>query len=97
MGRQWYEEPNGGKLLCKKNSFNDFVDVSRWLVNERRLTSADLLGCMGASAGGLLIGASVNQAPNLYKAAILDVPFVDGIATMIDGSIPLTINEWEGM
>ena len=86
MGRQWYEEPNGAKYLCKKNTFNDFVDVARWLLQERRMSSPDLLACTGASAGGLLIGATVNQAPELFKAAILDVPFVDVMATMVDAS-----------
>ena len=95
LGRQWYEEPNGAKYLCKKNSFNDFVDVARWLAHERRLTSPNLMGCVGASAGGLLIAAVINQAPDLFKAAIIDVPFVDVIATMIDGSLPLTLNERE--
>ena len=86
MGRTWYEPPNGAKYLCKKNSFNDFVDVARWFVQTRQLTSSDLLACMGASAGGLLVGAVINQAPDLFKAAVLDVPFVDVIATMTDGS-----------
>ena len=95
MGRQWYEEPNGAKYLCKKNSFNDFVDVARWLVEERKLTSAELLACNGASAGGLLAAAAINQAPELFKAAIIEVPFVDVMATMVDASLPLTANEWE--
>ena len=95
MGRQWYEEPNGAKYLCKKNTFNDFVDVARWLVEDRKLTSPDLLSCEGRSAGGLLIGASINQAPELFKMAVLGVPFVDVVCTMIDASIPLTAAEWE--
>lgn len=94
MGRQWYEEPNGAKYLCKKNTFNDFVDVARWLVNDRKLTTPELLSCEGRSAGGLLIGASINQAPDLFKTAILGVPFVDVVPTMIDHTIPLTTAEW---
>lgn len=95
MGRQWYEEPNGAKYLCKKNTFNDFVDVARWLIDIKKLTSPELLSCEGRSAGGLLIGASVNQAPELFKMALLGVPFVDVVPTMIDASIPLTSAEWE--
>lgn len=95
MGRQWYEEPNGAKYLCKKNTFNDFVDVARYLVDTKQLTSPDKLSCEGRSAGGLLIGATINQAPELFKVAILGVPFVDVVCTMIDASIPLTTGEWE--
>jgi len=95
MGRIWYEEPNGAKYLCKKNTFNDFVDVAKWLIEDRKLASPDLLSCEGRSAGGLLIGSSINQAPELFKAAVLGVPFVDVVATMVDASIPLTAPEWE--
>ena len=95
MGRQWYEEPNGAKYLCKKNTFNDFVDVGKWLTEDRKLTVPDKLSCEGRSAGGLLIGASLNQAPELFRAAILGVPFVDVCCTMVDASIPLTVGEWE--
>ncbi|KAI2509322.1 Prolyl oligopeptidase [Fragilaria crotonensis] len=95
MGRQWYEEPNGAKYLCKKNTFNDFVDVARWLIDDRKMTSPGMLSCEGRSAGGLLIGASINQAPELFKMAVLGVPFVDVVPTMIDASIPLTAVEWE--
>mmetsp|Transcript_17994 Transcript_17994/g.20382 ORF Transcript_17994/g.20382 Transcript_17994/m.20382 type:complete len:910 (-) Transcript_17994:51-2780(-) len=105
MGRQWYEEPDGAKYLCKKNTFNDFVDVARWLINgttngdgdqnRRQITTSNQLSCEGRSAGGLLIGASMNQDPSLFKAALLGVPFVDVVPTMIDASIPLTIVEWE--
>jgi oligopeptidase B len=82
MGRQWYEEPNGAKYLCKKNTFNDFVDVAHWLVHERKWTSPEMLSCEGRSAGGLLIGASINQSPELFKTAILGVPFVDVVCTV---------------
>ena len=94
-GRQWYEEPNGGKYLCKKNTFNDFCDIAKWLIEEKKWTTPDLLSCEGRSAGGLTIGASINQSPELFKAAILGVPFVDVVATMTDASIPLTAGEWE--
>ena len=103
MGRQWYEEPNGAKYLCKKNTFNDFVDVARWLTtddgendgeNRKKITTPSSLSCEGRSAGGLLIGASINQEPELFKAALLGVPFVDVVPTMIDASIPLTVVEW---
>jgi len=92
MGRQWYEEPNGGKYLCKKNTFNDFVDVAKFLVSE--WTTPEMLSCEGRSAGGLLIGAAINQAPELFKVAILGVPFVDVTCTMTDSTIPLTSGEW---
>ena len=95
MGRQWYEEPKGAKYLCKKNTFNDFVDVGRWLTEDRKITTSEQLSCEGRSAGGLLIGASMNQDPELFKAALLGVPFVDVVPTMIDASIPLTVVEWE--
>jgi oligopeptidase B len=94
MGRQWYEEPNGAKFLCKKNTFNDFVDVARHLLTE--WTTPEMLSCEGRSAGGMLVGAAINQAPELFRAAILGVPFVDVVGTMIDASIPLTAGEWVG-
>lgn len=94
MGRQWYEEPNGGKFLCKMNTFNDFVDIARWLIEVKKLTSPDKLSIEGRSAGGLLIGASINQAPELFAVAILGVPFVDVVCTMVDSTIPLTVGEW---
>jgi len=95
MGRSWYEEPNGAKYLCKARTFDDFVDVARWLVKEKKLTTPAQLSCEGRSAGGLLIGASLNQSPELFGVAILGVPFVDVVPTMIDASIPLTAGEWE--
>jgi oligopeptidase B len=94
MGRQWYEEPHGAKYLCKKNTFHDFVDCARNLIDSGA-TSPDKLSCEGRSAGGLLIGGSVNQAPELFKAAIFGVPFVDVVPTMADHTIPLTVVEWE--
>ncbi len=80
--------------MCKKNTFNDFVDVARFLV-DKNLTDPAKLSCEGRSAGGLLIGAVINQAPELFKVAILGVPFVDVVVTMIDATIPLTTAEWE--
>lgn len=93
MGRQWYEMPSGAKYLCKGNTFDDFVDVARHLIDSNR-TEASKLSCEGRSAGGLLIGASINQAPELFRVAVLGVPFVDVVPTMIDETIPLTVVEW---
>lgn len=92
LGRKWYLD---GKLLHKHNTFDDFVDVARFLINDKRWTTPDMLSCEGRSAGGLTIGASLNQAPELFRVAILGVPFVDLIVTMMDASIPLTTGEWE--
>ena len=89
LGRGWY---HGGKLLCKKNTFNDFVDVAKFLV--ANFTTPDLLSIEGRSAGGLLIGAAVNQAPELFRVALLGRPFVDVVATMTDSTIPMTSGEW---
>lgn len=74
LGRSWY---NDGRGLHKKNSFQDFVDVARWLVDYRKVTTTSMLSCEGSSAGGLLIGAAINQAPELFRVAMLGVPFVD--------------------
>ena len=92
MGRSWYEEPNGGKYLCKKNTFFDFCDVAKFLVNN--WTTPEMLSCEGRSAGGMLIGASINLEPELFRVAILGVPFLDVVGTMLDASIPLTAGEW---
>ena len=91
LGRQWYEE---GKLLKKKNTFNDFVDCSKFLI-EKKYTSADHLYAQGGSAGGLLMGVIVNTNPELYKGVIADVPFVDVVTTMLDDTIPLTTSEYD--
>jgi oligopeptidase B len=91
MGRQWYEE---GKMFKKINTFNDFVDCSKILI-EKKYTSKDNLFAMGGSAGGLLMGAITNQAPELYKGVIAAVPFVDVVTTMLDETIPLTTGEFE--
>lgn len=91
LGRQWYEN---GKLLTKKNTFTDFVDASKFVIAEN-YTSADNLYASGGSAGGLLMGAVVNMAPELYNGVIAAVPFVDVVTTMLDDSIPLTTGEYD--
>jgi oligopeptidase B len=91
MGRQWYEN---GKLLKKKNTFTDFIDCSEFLIKEGYTTKEKLVA-NGGSAGGLLMGAVVNMRPDLYKAVIAAVPFVDVITTMLDESIPLTTGEYD--
>ena len=91
MGRSWYDD---GKMMKKKNTFNDFVDVGEFLVSEG-YTSKDRMLANGGSAGGLLMGVVANMRPDLYKAIIAAVPFVDVINTMSDASIPLTAQEWE--
>ncbi|HEY7615072.1 MAG TPA: S9 family peptidase [Gemmatimonadales bacterium] len=91
MGRRWYDD---GKMMHKKNTFNDFIDVAEYLVRER-YTSRDRLVANGASAGGLLMGVIATWRPDLFRAVVADVPFVDVINTMLDASIPLTAQEWE--
>ncbi len=91
MGRVWYDQ---GKMMNKKNTFNDFVDVAQYLV-DNKYTSKDKLIANGGSAGGLLMGVVTNMRPDLFKAVVADVPFVDVINTMIDASIPLTAQEWQ--
>lgn len=91
LGRQWYED---GKLLKKKNTFTDFIACSKYLI-EQGYTSAAHLFAEGGSAGGLLMGAVVNMAPELYKGIIASVPFVDVVTTMLDESIPLTTGEYD--
>jgi oligopeptidase B len=90
MGRQWYDN---GRLMNKKNSFNDFVDVTKSLQQQGMIDPARTYA-MGGSAGGLLMGAVINQAPELYHGVIAAVPFVDVVTTMLDDSIPLTSGEW---
>ena len=91
LGRQWYEE---GKLLKKKNTFTDFIDCSRFLIDQK-YTSPQHLYAEGGSAGGLLMGAVINMAPELYHGVIAQVPFVDVITTMLDDTIPLTTGEYD--
>ncbi len=91
MGRDWYEN---GKLLNKRNSFTDFIDVTRFLVAQKYADPKRVLA-MGGSAGGLLMGAVANMAPQDYRAMVAQVPFVDVVTTMLDESIPLTTNEFD--
>lgn len=91
LGRQWYED---GKLLRKKNTFTDFIACSKHLIEEG-YTSPEHLYASGGSAGGLLIGAVANMAPELYNGLLAAVPFVDVLTTMLDDSIPLTTGEYD--
>ncbi len=91
MGRDWYEN---GKLLHKQNTFNDFVDVTRELVKQG-WAAPDRVAASGGSAGGLLMGAVANQAPQDYRVMVAQVPFVDVVTTMLDPTIPLTTNEYD--
>jgi oligopeptidase B len=91
LGREWYED---GKLLHKINTFTDFNDCARYLINEK-YTSPATLFATGRSAGGLLMGAIVTMEPGLYKGVVAGVPFVDIVSTMLDASIPLTTFEWD--
>lgn len=91
LGRSWYED---GKLLTKPNTFTDFIAAARHLI-ERGYTSPPRLAARGASAGGLLMGAVVNLAPELFRAVVAEVPFVDALNTILDPTLPLTVLEWE--
>jgi oligopeptidase B len=91
MGRQWYDD---GKMMNKMNTFRDFIDVAEELVR-RNYTRPERLVANGGSAGGLLMGAVANMRPDLFRAVVADVPFVDVINTMLDASLPLTAQEWE--
>jgi oligopeptidase B len=91
FGRLWYEQ---GRLLNKMNTFTDFISCALHLINEK-YTSKEKLCIMGGSAGGLLIGAVLNLKPDIFKAAIAEVPFVDVLTTMLDESIPLTTGEYD--
>jgi len=91
MGRQWYYD---GRQFQKMNTFTDFIDVSKFLIAEG-YTSPEHLYARGGSAGGLLMGAIVNMAPELYNGISTRVPFVDVVTTMLDESIPLTASEWD--
>jgi oligopeptidase B len=91
MGRHWYED---GKLLKKKNTFTDFIDCTRHLIQEKYADPGRVYA-RGGSAGGLLMGAVANMAPELYHGMIADVPFVDVVTTMLDDSIPLTTSEYD--
>ncbi len=91
MGRSWYED---GKLLKKKNTFTDFVDCTKFLIDEKYGDPSKVFA-MGASAGGLLMGAIVNMRPDMYKGIIAHVPWVDVVTTMLDDTIPLTTSEYD--
>ncbi len=91
MGRSWYEN---GKLASKPNTFHDFIACANYLVNNQ-WTSPERLVARGGSAGGMLMGAVANMAPELFRAIVAEVPFVDCLTTMMDPSLPLTVTEWE--
>ncbi|MFU8878332.1 MAG: S9 family peptidase, partial [Wenzhouxiangellaceae bacterium] len=91
MGREWYEQ---GRLHNKINTFTDFIDVTDWLVGQG-LVDGERVFAMGGSAGGLLMGAIANMAPEKYAGIVAHVPFVDVVTTMLDESIPLTTNEFD--
>lgn len=91
LGRSWYDN---GKFLKKKNTFKDFIACAEHLINAGYTTSGQL-AISGGSAGGLLMGAVVNERPELFRAVVADVPFVDVLNTMLDDTLPLTVIEWE--
>lgn len=91
MGRSWYDD---GKMFHKKNTFTDFIDCAKFLIDQR-YTSAEHLYAMGGSAGGLLMGAVLNMAPEVFHGVVARVPFVDVVSTMLDETIPLTTNEFD--
>ena len=91
MGRQWYED---GKMMKKKNTFTDFIDCGKFLIDQK-FTSKEHLYAQGGSAGGLLMGAVINMAPEIWNGVIAQVPFVDVVNTMLDETIPLTTNEYD--
>jgi len=91
MGRDWYEN---GKLLKKKNTFTDFIDVGQFLI-DKKYTNSNHLYAYGGSAGGLLMGAVLNMEPNMWNGVIAAVPFVDVVSTMLDETIPLTTFEFD--
>ena len=90
-GMKWWKE---GKLLNKKNTFEDYIAVAKFLIEKKYTSNKKIIG-MGGSAGGLLMGAVVNQAPELFSGIIMAVPFVDSLTTNLDHSLPLTVGEFE--
>ena len=90
-GMKWWKE---GKLLNKKNTFEDYLAVAKFLIEKKYTSKAKIIG-MGGSAGGLLMGAVVNQEPNLFLGIIMAVPFVDSLTTNLDHSLPLTVGEFD--
>ena len=91
MGRTWYED---GKELVKEHTFTDFIDVADWLVDSGWVAPGRLVA-EGRSAGGLLMGAVTNAAPDRFRAVLAGVPFVDALTTILDPTLPLTVGEWE--
>jgi len=91
MGRRWYTD---GKFLAKRNTFTDFIACASYLVDEGWTTPSQL-AIRGGSAGGLLMGAVVNERPDLFGAVVAEVPFVDALNTILDPTLPLTVLEWE--
>lgn len=91
MGRSWYED---GKELVKEHTFTDFIDVADWLVDSGWVAPGRLVA-EGRSAGGLLMGAVTNAAPDRFRAILAGVPFVDALSTILDPTLPLTVGEWE--
>ncbi len=91
LGRPWYEH---GKLLEKKNTFTDFIAVAQHLI-DTDMTRPENLVAYGGSAGGLLVGAVANMAPDLFAGILAPVPFVDALTTILDPSLPLTVTEWD--
>jgi oligopeptidase B len=90
LGKVWYDQ---GRLLKKKNSFTDFIACAESL-QRRRYTTPDQLVIQGGSAGGLLMGAVTNMRPDLFKAVVAQVPFLDVLTTMLDPTLPLTVGEY---
>ncbi|HOY72735.1 MAG TPA: prolyl oligopeptidase family serine peptidase, partial [Tenuifilaceae bacterium] len=91
LGRKWYED---GRKLCKMNTFTDFIACTECLV-EQKYTSPDRIVAQGASAGGLLMGVIANLRPDLYRAIVAEVPFVDVLTTMLNPNLPLTTGEYD--
>ena len=91
LGRTWYE---GGRLLHKRNTFTDYIAVAKHLIDEGRTSPSQLIAD-GGSAGGLLMGAVTNMAPELFSGVLATVPFVDALTSMLDPSLPLTVTEWD--
>ncbi len=90
-GMKWWKE---GKLLNKKNTFEDYIAVGKYLIEKKYTSEGKIIG-MGGSAGGLLMGAVVNQSPELFLGIIMAVPFVDSLTTNLDHSLPLTVGEFD--
>ncbi|XP_049850808.1 protease 2-like isoform X2 [Schistocerca gregaria] len=91
LGRQWHA---GGKLLNKRNSFDDFISCTKWLISNR-YTQPKWIAAKAASAGGMVLGVAANEAPELYKAMVMKVPFLDVLSSMLNEHLPLTVHEYE--